>query len=314
MNERTNFFCLCMSPAIDGTVQLKTAPANGAIMKDVEETETVGGKGLNVARWLALRGERVACGGLLGADNAVPFEREMARHGIRDAFLRVPGSTRKNEMIVWPGGSVKLNRKAFPGLTASDWSLDALLAPFTDAGSVCILSGSLPPTVPADFYAQAIRALKARGIRTVLDTSGAPLVTALREAGAECRPDLIKPNADECEPLVGFVPKTPDEFRRATEMLRVFCGFPIISDGAAGCWFNGTFVAAPQVAALDTTAAGDTLLAEFCHRYFSRNRDDCAPDLPNAARWAVAAGSASVTCPGAQPPPFDLVETLASSL
>ena len=106
------FFCLCMSPALDASVTLPAWPSDGVIFKDVAETENVGGKGINVARWLARRGAKVSCGGLLGADNAVPFEQELTRCGIRDVFLRVPGSTRRNEMIVTPQGSFKLNRPA----------------------------------------------------------------------------------------------------------------------------------------------------------------------------------------------------------
>ena len=37
--------------------------------------------------------------------------------------------------------------------------------------------------------------------------------------GLGAQPDVIKPNADECEALVGFVPKTPDEFRRYGRVL-----------------------------------------------------------------------------------------------
>ena len=135
----------------------------------------------------------------------------------------------------------------------------------------------------------------------VLDASG----EALR-LGVEAGPDLIKPNADECEALVGFVPKTPDEFRRATETLRARAAHVIISDGGAGAWFDGTFTAAPQVKVLDTTSAGDTLLAEYCWRHFG--------GAPDAARWAVAAGSAAVTMPGSVPPPIELVKQLKENI
>ena len=53
---KARFFCLCMSPALDASVTLPAWPADGVIFKDVAETENVGGKGINVARWLALRG------------------------------------------------------------------------------------------------------------------------------------------------------------------------------------------------------------------------------------------------------------------
>ena len=122
------FFCLCMSPAIDAMVRLPSAPkGEGEIFKDVVEEENVGGKAVNVARWLAIRGAEVACGGLLGEDNDRAFAKELAKYAIGDRFVRVPGATRRNEMIVWPGGSVKLNRAAFPGLAAVP-SLDSLLS------------------------------------------------------------------------------------------------------------------------------------------------------------------------------------------
>ena len=115
--ESVKFFCLCMSPALDATVKLPSAPkGEGEIFKDVAEEENVGGKAVNVARWLALRGAEVLCGGLLGEENDRPFAKELAKYGIADCFVRVPGATRRNEMITWPGGSIKLNRAAFPGL------------------------------------------------------------------------------------------------------------------------------------------------------------------------------------------------------
>ncbi|MBQ8126576.1 MAG: 1-phosphofructokinase, partial [Kiritimatiellae bacterium] len=175
------FLCICMSPAIDATVTLPRAPQGaGEIFKDVAEEENVGGKAVNVARWLAIRGAAVACGGLLGEDNDRPFVRELANYAIEDRFVRVPGATRRNEMIVWPGGSVKLNRAAFPGLAAVP-SLDALL-PLSSVTppAVAILSGSLPPAVPTDFYAAAVARLKSLGLTVVLDASGAALAAGVR--------------------------------------------------------------------------------------------------------------------------------------
>ena len=296
------FFCLCMSPAIDATVTLPRAPkGEGEIFKDVAEEENVGGKTVNVARWLALRGAQAVCGGLLGEDNDRPFAKELAKHGIADRFVRVYGVTRRNEMIVWPGGAMKLNRSAFPLLKSLD-GIDCLAG--AEGCGVAVLSGSLPKCCGKEFYADCVRRLKADGITTVLDASG----EAMR-LGVEAGPDLIKPNAEECEPLVGFVPKTPDEFRKATAMLREKVAHVVISDGGAGAWFDGEFVPAPKVEVVDTTAAGDTLLAEFCWRFFS---DVAGTSISDAGRWAVAAGSAACTMPGGAPPALDLVARLAN--
>ena len=281
------FLCICLSPAIDATVRMDAWPTDGCIIKNAADTFAPGGKTVNVARWLAKRGATVACGGLLGEDNAAMFEKELGRYGIEDRFVRIPGSTRVNEMFVTPQGSFKVNRPANGGLYSGLESLGSL-----EGFDVVILSGSLPKDWPADTYRHLVEAARKTGAKVVLDASGKALVE-----GVKAHPDVIKPNAEECEPLIGFVPKTPEEFKRATAALKAFCDYPIISDGSAGCWFDGEFVAAPQVEVLDTTAAGDTLLAEWC---FSGD-----------VRMAVAAGSAACTMPGGEPPDVELVRKLA---
>lgn len=300
-----------MAPALDATVRLGRAPrGEGEIFKDADVAEIPGGKALNVARWLALRGARAACGGFLGEENDRPFAEELARFGVADRFLRVPGATRRNEAVTWPGGSFKVNQAAFPVLAdRREWAdgtfaarvLSALVPPRrTRRRRIAVLSGSLPRGCPASFYADCIRRLKAAGAVVVLDASGEAMARGL-DAG----PDLVKPNAEECEALVGFVPKTPAGFRRATRLLRAKAAHAIVSDGARGAWFDGAFVPAPRVETLDTTAAGDTLLAEYCFRLFGEGAG-----LASAARWAVAAGSAACTMPGGAPPPVGLVESL----
>ena len=284
------FLCMCLSPAIDATVRLDVWPSDGCIIKDAVDTFAPGGKGLNVARWLAKRGASVACGGLLGTDNAAVFEREMAKYGIEDRFVRVSGATRVNEMFVTPQGSFKINRPANGGEFKGLEGLGSL-----EGFNTVMLSGSLPKGWPDDTYRRLVEAAKAVGAKTVLDASGKALVE-----GVKAHPDVIKPNAEECETLVGFVPKTSDEFRKATVALKAFCDFPIISDGAAGCWFDGEFVPAPKVKVLDTTAAGDTLLAEWC--------------FSGEPRRAVAAGSAACTMPGGEPPSLALVDSLVDSV
>ena len=334
------FFCICLSPAIDATVRMDAWPTVGCIIKNAADTFAPGGKTVNVARWLAKRSRaaasartvadaqrepqhhHVACGGLLGEDNAVMFEKELAKYGIEDRFVRVPGATRVNEMFVTPEGSFKVNRPAFPGVGAdvlggpqSFFNEDSFCgdcgARGTARPTVVILSGSLPANFPVDYYRHLAEAAKKAGAKVVLDASGKALVE-----GVKAHPDVIKPNAEECEPLIGFVPKAPEDFKEATAALKAFCDYPIISDGGAGCWFDGEFVPAPKVEVLDTTAAGDTLLAEWCWQTYghpSQSNNQTIKQSNNSS-WAVAAGSAACTMPGGTPPPLELVEKLAEGV
>ena len=291
-SDTPRFLCVCLAPALDATVRLNAWPTKDAVIKNAEDVFTPGGKAINVARWLAGRGATVACCGLLGEDNAAPFDRELKDCGIDNRLLRVPGRTRVNEMFVTPQGCFKVNRPAFPGVRRPPV---ADLLPGLASADVVVFSGSLPQDWPDDTYRILVGAAKAAGAKTVLDASGAALAEGVKAA-----PDVIKPNAEECRALVGFRPETPGEFRRATDLLKTRCAFPIISDGASGCWFDGEFVPAPRVDALDTTAAGDTLLAEWC---FSGDR-----------HTAVAAGSAACTMPGGEPPPFETVLVLRNAI
>lgn len=289
------FLCVCLAPAIDATVSMDAWPMDGCVIKNAVDAFAPGGKAVNVARWLAKRGSAVACGGLLGEDNAAVFEKELEKYGIEDRFARIPGSTRVNEMFVTPEGSFKVNRPAggqFEGFERFERF---------EGFDVVVLSGSLPKDWPIDTYRHLAAAAKRSGARVVLDTSG----PALSE-GVKAHPDIIKPNAEECEALTGRIPQTPEEFRRATVELKRFCEYPIISDGGNGCWFDGTFVPAPKVEVFDSTAAGDTLLAEWCWRRFERSEG-----LDSCGKWAVAAGSAACTMPGGEPPDAALVEKLA---
>lgn len=278
-----NFICVCLSPAMDVTLTLPKMPGDGEVINAQHKVQTVGGKGINVVRYLAARGReqvQVTCVGYLGRENAMPFEQEFATLGIRDLMQRVDGPTRINTTFLTPEGSFKVNRQSFPGVDLPPISLDlALKLPLADIASAVasglpspkvgagsditvILTGSLPSQLPADTYAQLIYRAKALGALVVLDSSG----EALRQ-GAAAHPHILKPNAHECAVLTGFEPHTPSDFARASAILREWCDYPIITDGARGAYFDGEYVPAPAVAAVDATAAGDTLLAEWCYSH-----------------------------------------------
>jgi 1-phosphofructokinase family hexose kinase len=276
-SNKVRFLCVCLSPAVDATIEINRWPTDGCVIKNAHDVFRPGGKGLNVARRLAQNGADVACAGILGRDNAQLFERDLANYGIRDLFVRTSGITRVNEMFVAPEGSFKVNRPATSGELTS---IDDLNIPYHDF-DVIIISGSLPYLWADDTYFKLSAKARDAGLKVVLDASGA----ALREA-IKARPDIIKPNKEECEELLGFSLQTPADFVKANAILKQWCASPLISDGENGCWFDGFFVEAPKVEVFDTTGAGDTLLAEWCYRKFV-----LCENLTDAAKGAVIAAS-----------------------
>lgn len=117
--------------------------------------------------------------------------------------MPIAGPVRTNLAITESDGTTtKLNER---GAVVDADALEALtrcvLAKAQDASWV-VLSGSLPPGLPLDWYAQVVSLLAPLDCRVAVDTSEAPLA-ALAAAFEVAAPDLIKPNAEELADLAG---------------------------------------------------------------------------------------------------------------
>ena len=261
--ERPEVVAVTPNPALDWTLTIPGFTA-GAVDRVTAQRTRAGGKGVNVAARLAAHGHRVAATGFLGRDNAALFEALLADLGIEDRFVRLDGATRVGIKIVDPDGAETTDVN-FPGLAPDDTELLALddtLAALAAAGARwAVLAGSLPPGVPATFYADATRVLREAGCRVALDTSG----DALRHA-IDARPQLVKPNVHELEALVGTsLPTRELVLGAARELVRRGVALVVVSMGADGALFvrEGEAVLAvpPAVAVGSTVGAGDAMVA-----------------------------------------------------
>ena len=311
---KTDFATITMSPAIDTTLEIEAFPYDNAVIKAGKEVYSVGGKGLNSAHWLSVRGASVLVTGLLGKENAAEFERFMRENKLVDKFIRVPLYSRINVMFVSPDGMFKVNRSGFPDLRSEDYDIKTIIESCQKAHT-CIMAGSIPKAVPDDVYAQVIDAMHSVGSAAVLDASGKPFAL-----GLEAHPDVIKPNRQECTEYLGKTISTKHDIYAALEALGKKAKLVILSDGANGSWFfdaEGSgeikFMAAPEVEVVDTTGAGDALLAEFSYRYFGLASGERKLTEELMAH-AVAAGSATCTLPGARAPSAAFVDNLAKNL
>ena len=118
MNQsRVAVATVTVNPAIDQTVAIANF-STGDVNRVESERCDPGGKGVNVAAFLADLGFPTAVTGLLGRENASYFEQLFAHKGIVDRFVRVPGRTRVNVKI-----TDRVRRRVteinFPGLHAA---------------------------------------------------------------------------------------------------------------------------------------------------------------------------------------------------
>ncbi len=259
-----------------------------------EERFDPGGGGINVARVIReLGGVPVCALYLAGGVTGGVFEGLLARTGVGGERLAIRGDTRIAHVVrETASGQEYRFTPAGPEVAESEWRACLARIAALDA-DILILSGSLAPGMPADFYARAIRAVRGRGVRVALDTSGPALFHAL-EAGVW----LATPNLREAESLLGMRAATPAEEEALAQALvaRGRAALAVITLGHRGAVLaseEGVLrLAAPRVPTVSTVGAGDAFLGAMVWAL--------ARGLPvaEAFRWGVAAGAATALTPG----------------
>ena len=290
MSNATPVVTVTLNPAIDQTLSIPGFAA-GQVNRVAASRSHAGGKGVNVACFLADLGVEVIATGFLGSENAGLFVDTFAQKNITDHFVRLAGSTRVGIKIVddWTHETTDVN---FPGLTPEKKDIDELferIASLAAPGRWFVLSGSVPAGAPHGIYAGMIRLIHEKSGRVVLDTSGRPLRAALAAA-----PDVVKPNVDELSEWMAQKLDSPAAVRAAADSLlargiqRV-----VVSMGVDGALFvdrgQALLARPPKVTVRSTVGAGDAMVAGIV---FAMIHDSSLEDL---ARTATASGAYAVT-------------------
>jgi len=309
MASQPRIATLSLNPAIDQTVRVSNFTA-GRVNRVEWEQSDAGGKGVNVASFLADAGHGVAAAGFLGSANVEPFVALFARKGIDDRCLRLPGRTRVNVKIVDPVRD-EVTDLNFPGLSPQPADLDRLAVSLDE---LCgdtdwfVLSGSLPAGVPIDIYGTLVHRLKARGKRVVLDASGPPLAAAVGE-----RPDIIKPNIHELSEMVGRPLEGAAAVLDAARALAAGgVGLVAVSMGADGALFveadSALLAIPPAVEVKSTVGAGDAMVAGLVAGSLR------GLDLPARARLATAFALGALVEVGPNLPPAEVIEGFSAQV
>ncbi len=214
---------LTLNPAIDASCQADEVRPVHKIRTSHERYDP-GGGGINVARVIReLGGEALAvytAGGLTGE----AFDRMVGTIGLARRAIRIAGLTRVSHTVFErrSGQEYRFVPEG-PPLTDAEWQA-ALAALATLDADYLVASGSLPQGVPVDFYARLAAAVRARGGRFVLDTSGEALCAALG-AGVH----LIKPSRGELERALGRSLREPAALEDAARGLVADGGVEIVA-------------------------------------------------------------------------------------
>jgi 6-phosphofructokinase 2 len=287
---------LTLNPAIDTSTRVSTVAAEHKL-RCAPPRHDPGGGGLNVARAISQLGGTARVLYTAGGVNGQLLRELLAQFAVQQQPITISGDTRQSFTVLEQSSDLQY-RFNLPGpeLQAHEWQAAlSLLAEIDPAPAYLVASGSLPPGVPADFYAQVAELGRERGAKVIVDTSGEPL----RKAAA-AGIFLLKPNLRELGMLAGReLNSEAAQEQVARDLVHSgSCEAVVVSLGAAGVLLvtaelcrrmrSPTVPIVSKVGAGDSTVAGITLA-------LARNQS-----LVEAVRFGVACGAAAVMTPGTE--------------
>lgn len=285
---------LTMNPALDVSTSIHSV-APEIKLRCAAPGFHPGGGGVNVARAVHFLGGTACAVYAAGGHTGAKLRQLLTDEGIDQLPLPIAGTTRES-FTCYEDSSGLQYRFTLPGpaLSQPEWRacLDASLDLQPD---YLVVSGSLPQSVPSDFYAQLASRAHAQRSRLIID-SGGDVLQAAGKAGVF----LLKPNLRELERLAGESLADEAQIQRAAQRL-IESGLTeavIVSLGAAGAALatQADYVPlrAPIVPIRSKVGAGDSMVGGLALA-LAQGRS-----LLDAARFGVAAGSAAVMTPGTQ--------------
>jgi 6-phosphofructokinase 2 len=254
-----------------------------------------GGGGLNVARAIHNLGGQARALHFCGGPTGIVLRALLDEAKVEQEAVAIGGWTRESVTILETATGQQY-RFVMPGptFTETEWhgALERI-AKMEAMPSLLVASGSLPPGVPTDFYAQLARIVRERGSRFILDTSG-PALSAAVQVGVF----LMKPSLRELRALVGsdLENKTAQEKAAMGVVADGGAEIVVVSLGAAGVLVASSTgcerLRSPTVPVRSKVGAGDSMVGGLT---LGLARDY---SLRDAVRFGIAAGAAAVMMPG----------------
>lgn len=287
---------LTVNPALD--ISTSTAQVHAELKLRCSTSRLdPGGGGVNVSRVVRRLGGRTLAVYTAGGPIGDAYRSLIEAEGVPALVVPIQGSTRES-FTVFEESTGKQFRFVLggPELSNTEWCacLDFVNQAVMKGGFV-VVSGSLPPAVPDDFYARVVRLAREHGARCVVDATGPALAEALKEG-----PFLISPSRRELGALFETELATEQSEIDAAETLIAngsteYVALTLGGDGALLVSKDSTLrLAAPKVDVVSTAGAGDSFLAAFVLRLAQER------PVEDAFRAAVAAGTAAVMHPGTE--------------
>lgn len=249
------------APAIDLTLELETLNL-GHVNRSSGSTQEASGKGVNVSWALHRAGFTTRALFPAGGSGAFVMARQLEEAGLPHRVVPIQAELRTN-VTLRPHDSAETKINS-PGSPMTDGELTEFLKAVSeelDHASDVVISGSGPLGVPTSLHADIVSLARKKGVRTLVDTSGAALLECL-----DAHPDVITPNLQELAEITGAKLWTvADVVDAAQAILTRGVNTIVVTMGPHGALLvsHDTTVwgYAEGVTSVNTVGAGDALLA-----------------------------------------------------
>jgi tagatose 6-phosphate kinase len=281
--------CLGTTPAVQRVMVFNHVEIGG-VNRAIETLEGAAGKSINVAKVVTTLGERALATGFVGGDRGDYLCGELTRLRVSHDFVRVATRTRECVTVIDRGGKAHTELvEESKAVEAEAWdALREKLDQLLQLGArMLVLSGTLVPQAPQDFYGECVRRASGRGVPTILDAAGAALMNAIA-----AKPLLVKPNRAELEKTFGMSVATDARLRDAmASLLNAGARSVVITAGGQGAFAmdaqEAFRVRSPRVDAVNSIGSGDSFTAGLAVSLAA------GQSLRDACRVAAACGAAN---------------------
>ena len=284
-----------LNPSIDKSVTVGQF-VYGGMNRVAASRMDAGGKAINVAAVTSALGLPTACVGFLATREDEIIRRRLSDCGVEQAFYPIEGRVRTCMKLLDASSAVvtEINEPGEPVTPAALSALRELVARRVRPGDSLVLTGSLPPECPKDYYKTMIETVAGRGCFCVLDAEGEAFTR-----GVLANPHLIKPNRMELETAQSCrLESVSDVARAALDYCRRGVEIVAVSLGGEGALIASGeavyFADALSVPVRSTVGAGDSMVAGML---WAKTR---GLSLPEILKTGVACATASVMLEGTE--------------
>jgi ribokinase len=281
-------------------------PKSGETIRGESFSIALGGKGFNQAIAAGRAGAQSAMLGNLGTDSfGDDFMRAFNEEGVQSSDIE-----RHTDLGTGVGHISVQTSDGDNSIIIIPQSNDRGDAAYVERHKQTIIDSNillLQLELPIDGAVAAAKIAKANNVTVVL--TPAPIAPLDPYIGLV---DVVVPNEGEAEELTGIKQGVEEQAEALSKMLG--CKYVVITLGPKGCFVTdgakSEYISAPEVTAIDTIGAGDTMCANLAARLA------LGEDIFTAAKFGVYAATLKVTRKGAamaSPKPEEVLAFINSS-